>query len=243
MSLPGKYLSSHTMLENATNQTINVREQPLTALNMFLFRVTFSPFRVWCYMKTELQLLPSSVQSFLFTTQVLNVRPRRYNNSCRKPFQRSGKLAPWVLKLLRISWSSISDSVSVPWNNTRLAVTESCLLLCQYRLQVSIHLPALINYTSQWQITPHSFVCSHMHGNKRIRYQGKLIYSDEDGVPTALSEMNACTQCHRPAWQLSQRGILSVTLLYVCLLVAAHILPCGSHPDVIYHQVLIINPT
>lgn len=180
---------------------------------------------------------------FLFTTQVLNVRPRRYNISCRKPFQRSGKLAPWVLKLLRISWSSISDSVSVPWNNTRLAVTESCLLLCQYRLQVSIHLPALINYTSQWQITPHSFVCSHMHGNKRIRYQGKLIYSDEDGVPTALSEMNACTQRHRPAWQLSRRGILSMTLLYVCLLVAAHILPCGSHPDVIYHQVLIINPT
>lgn len=30
-----------------------------------------------------------------------------------------------------------------------------------------------------------------MHGNKRIRYQGKLIYSYEDGVPTVLGEMNA----------------------------------------------------
>lgn len=43
----------------------------------------------------------------------------------------------------------------------RLAVTESCLLYCQQRLQLSIHLPARINYTSQRQITPHSFVCSH----------------------------------------------------------------------------------
>lgn len=33
---------------------------------------------------------------------------------------------------------------------------------------------------------PRSFVCSYMHGNKRIRYQSKLIYSYEDGVPTVL---------------------------------------------------------
>lgn len=33
-----------------------------------------------------------------------------------------------------------------------------------------------------------------MQGNKRIRYQGKLIYSYEDGVPTVLIEMNARTQ-------------------------------------------------
>lgn len=137
---------------------------------------------------------------------------------------------------MRISWSSISYSVSVPWNNTRLAVTESCLLLCQYRLQVSIHLPALINYTSQWQITPHSFVCSHMHGNKRTRYQGKLIYSDEDGVPNALSEINACTQCHRPSWQLSLRSILSVALLYGCLFTAMCLSPSYDLSPSINHQ-------
>lgn len=124
----------------------------------------------------------------------------------------SGKLVPWVLYLRRISWSFISNSVSVPWNNMRLAVTESRLLCCQCRLQVSIHLSALINYTSQWQITPHSFVCSHMHANKRIRYQSKLIYSYEDGVPTVHSETNACTQWHQPAWQLSQYSSLPVTL-------------------------------
>lgn len=121
------------------------------------------------------------------------------------------KLVPHVWWLRRISWSLITNSVSVPWNNTRLAITESC----HWHSQVSIHLSAFINYTSQWQIPPHSFVCSHRHGNKRIRYQRKLIYSYEDGVPTVLAEMNACSQCHQPAWQLSQWSILHVLCDFV----------------------------
>lgn len=49
----------------------------------------------------------------------------------QEALSRSGKLVLWVLYLRRISWSLISNSVSVPWNNMRLAVTESCLLYCQ----------------------------------------------------------------------------------------------------------------
>lgn len=37
-----------------------------------------------------------------------------------------------------------------------------------------------------------------MHGNKRIRYQGKLIYSYEDGVPTVLCEINARSHASGP---------------------------------------------
>ena len=37
-----------------------------------------------------------------------------------------------------------------------------------------------------------------MHGNKRIRYQGKLMYSYEDGVPTVLCEINARSHASGP---------------------------------------------
>lgn len=90
------------------------------------------------------------------------------------------------MMMMMMSWSLITNSVSVPWNNMRPSLTDSNVLCCHWHLQVSIHLPAFINYTSQWQMPPHSFVCSYMHGNKRIRYQSKLIYSYEDGVPTVL---------------------------------------------------------
>lgn len=50
-----------------------------------------------------------------------------------------------------------------------------------------------------------------MHGNKRIRYQSKLIYSYEDGVP---AEMNAPTECHQPATASSQQYLfISLFLL------------------------------
>lgn len=206
MSTPRYDYSRQTTLQNATNQTSSVPEEPPTALSLlFFWVVTFPTFRAGCQMKLSCNY-SSLFLNYKSSASEWGSSPVKAGATC------SGKLVPRVLYLRRISWSFISNSVSVPWNNMRLAVTESRLLCCQCRFQVSIHLSALINYTSQWQITPHSFVCSHMHANKRIRYQSKLIYSYEDGVPTVHSEINACTQWHQPAWQLSQYSSLPVTL-------------------------------
>lgn len=65
-----------------------------------------------------------------------------------------------------------------------------------------------------------------MHANKRIRYQSKLIYSYEDGVPTVHSEINACTQWHQPGDSSASVSSLPVTQFPPNL--AAPILPYGS---------------
>lgn len=140
----------------------------------------------------------------------------------------------WFWQPRMTSWFLISHSVIVAWNNTQGWLSLPALLPVALTGVYSsprsrqLHQPATDSAL-------HSFVSSHMHSNKRIRYQGKLMYSNEDGVPTVCRTWNIAGADSRHFASLRrQHTVLWIDLLLCVWPFTAHA-HCHDAFTHIYH--------